>query len=187
MISTAPKSSGNSRGMLVTILAVAGVVGYVMAGFLPAQKLLLAKRRELRDKKQFIANAELKSAAVAPLQAQLAVARQHVDSWRKNSRAESGTVVLLGELATLAAKSGVVLHRMTPQDPATMETLRQQTIEIELEGSFSQVIQFLRGVELRCESIWLPQFEIKPAKEGGKNVQCALSVVVFADNRGNSG
>jgi Tfp pilus assembly protein PilO len=173
--------------MIVTILAVAGVVAYVMLVFLPTQKAITAKRREVREKRQFIANANLQSANIAQLEQQFESARFHVEAWRKHSRLESGTVALLGELASLAGQSGVILHRLTPQDPTTMETLRQQTIEMEVEGSYSQIMSFLRGVESRPETIWFPHLELQPIKEDAANVQCALSVVVFADNRGNSG
>jgi hypothetical protein len=68
-----------------------------------------------------------------------------------------------------------------------LETVRQHTLEIEVEGAYSQVVEFLRGIESRPESIWVPYAALQPAQEDGTNVQCALSVVVFADNRGNSG
>src|SRR4029079_18251776 len=137
-----PTKSSDSRGMLVMILAVVGVVAYVFVGFLPAQKKLASKRRELREKRQFIANADLKSATVNQLDQQLQAARKHVDSWRDHSRMEAGTVVLLGELASLAAKAGVILHRVTPQDPTNLDTLRQQGLEIDIEGTYSQILEF---------------------------------------------
>ena len=172
-MNTLPTKSGTSRGLLVTILAVAAVIVYVMFGFLPVQKGLMAKRRELHEKQQFIANADLKSATVPQLEQQLLAVRQHVDGWRQHTRAESGAVALMGELASLAAKSGVILHRLTPQDHSTMETLRQQPLEIEVEGAYSQVIDFLRGIESRPETVWVPHIEMKPAREDGGNVQCA--------------
>jgi Tfp pilus assembly protein PilO len=100
---------------------------------------------------------------------------------------EGGTVALLGELASLAAKAGVILHRVTPQDPNNLETMRQLGLEIDVEGTYAQILVFLQGVEARPETIWIPRVEMKPSQEAGANVQCALSVVVFADNRGNSG
>ncbi len=186
-MSTLPANPGTSRGLIVTVLAVAGVVGYVVVGFLPAQKAISAKRRELREKRQFIATAESKTGTAKQLEHQLETTRSHVDRWRQHSRAESGAVAMLGELATLARNSGVILHRLTPQDPTILETLRQQTLEVEVEGAYSQVIEFMRGIESRPETIWVQHFNLQPSKEDGKHVQCALSLVVFADNRGNSG
>jgi Tfp pilus assembly protein PilO len=186
-MSTPAAKPRKPRGLLVTVLSLAAVIGYVVVGFLPGQRALAAKRRELDEKRQFIATSELKSAQVAQLELELKNAKSHVDGWRRNSGAESSAVTMLGELANLARQSGVVLHRLTPQDPTTMETLRQQTLEIEVEGTFSQVVEFLRGVESRHEAIWVASLQLESSKQNGTNVQCALGLVVFADNRGKSG
>jgi Tfp pilus assembly protein PilO len=184
---TPSRSTSDSRGMLITIAAVAGVIGYVMVGFLPAQKALSAKRRELREKQQFIQNSNLRVGTVPQLEAQLKNTRQHVDHWREHAQLEAGGVRLLCDLASLAAQSGVILHRLTPQEPTTLDSLRQFTLELEVEGAYAHVLAFLRGVEERPETIWVPKFQLQPAGEDGGAVQCALSVVVFADNPGKSG
>jgi Tfp pilus assembly protein PilO len=182
------KRSGKPRGLAVTVLAVAGVVGYVMLVFLPAQKALNNKRRELQDKKQFIAGSNVKQAQAAQLEQQLKSARSHVDRWYEQAETAGSPVVMSGEIAALAKSAGVVLHRVTPQEPLTFETFGQQTFAVEVEGTYSQVFEFLMtGIESRPETIWVPKLDLGTSKEDGLSVQCALDIAIFADNRRNSG
>lgn len=182
----APEKS-KSRGLIVTIAAITGVVGYVFAVFLPGQRSMARQRQELRDKQQFIAAAAMNTAEAATLEEQMKAARQHVDRWRTHSAPESVGANLFGEIAALATESGVSLQRLTPQDPAALATLKQQTLDLKVEGNFSQLLEFLQGIESRPETIWVPRFELQSSAEDGKKVQCALSLVVFADNPKNSG
>jgi Tfp pilus assembly protein PilO len=182
-----PSKGNKTRGVLITGVALAGVIGYVVGIFLPGQKSIANKRKELLGKKQFIVNAELNTVAAEALEKELKDARLHVQRWREHASTESGGVALLGDLAGLAAGSGVALHRLAPQEPSTLNTLRQQTLDLEVEGTFASVIQFLHEMEARPESIWVPQMDLQPSPEDALMVQCTVSLVVFADNRGNSG
>src|SRR6188474_2599503 len=94
-----------SRGLIITILAVAGVIGYVVGIFLPGQKTMARQRRELREKQQFIAAAAMNTATTATLEEQVKTARQQVDRWRKHSAPESVGATLFGEIAALATES----------------------------------------------------------------------------------
>jgi Tfp pilus assembly protein PilO len=172
---------------MVTVLSVAAVVGYVMFVFLPAQKSLNAKRRELQDKKQFIAGAQVKQAQAVQLDQQLKAARAHIEPWQRHAESARSPVIMWGEIASLASTAGVILHRVTPQDPTKYETFGQHTFAVEVEGTYSQIFTFLTGIESRPETIWVPKLGLKVSKENGETVQCALDIAVFADNPGNSG
>jgi Tfp pilus assembly protein PilO len=176
-----------ARGLIVTVVAIAGTIGYVLGLFLPGQKAIARKRTELKDKQQFVATAGLTIASASGTEKDLQVARSHVELWRQNASAESGGVLLLGDLAALAAEAGVSLHRLTPQEPLLFDTVRQQRLDLEIEGSFANVIRFLQGVEERPETIWIPKLDMQASQEDAQKVQCGVSLVVFADNRGNSG
>src|SRR5688572_20884052 len=93
-----------SRGLIITIIAVAGVVGYVAGIFLPGQKTMARQRKELREKQQFISNATMNNALSASLDEQVKSAHQHVDRWRKHSSSESVGATLFGEIAALATE-----------------------------------------------------------------------------------
>jgi Tfp pilus assembly protein PilO len=187
MTATVVKSARKPRGMMVTVVAVAAVVAYVVFGFLPAQKSLNAKRRELQDKQQFIAGSQVKQAQVVQLEQQLKLTRTHLEPWRQHAKSAGSPVTMLGEIASLASAAGVELHRVTPQDPSKFETISQHTFAVEVEGSYSQIFSFLAGIESRPETIWVPKLALKISKENGQSVQCALDIAVFADNQGNSG
>lgn len=176
-----------SRGWLMTLGATSGLAAYVICLFMPGYKSIRSMRRELEEKRRFVTAANLQVSSLAQLDSQLMRTNQHVDKWRKSCPKDPNLVELLGKLAVLANQTAIRVHRLSPQETVNMAVLRQHPLVLEVEGTFSQVVDFLGRVEELPETVWVRQLKMKPSDQNGGTVQCELMLTVFADNREISG
>lgn len=181
------KTIGKSRSVLLTVLAVGGAVGYVGGVFFPSQKAILSKRTEIREKQKYIATADLEANLSVALEQSCQSAQAAVRQWRQQTGNRRGAAELLAGLSLLAKETEVTIHRLTPRESIEGEILRQQTFDLELSGDFPHVMQFLAGIEQRPEATWVTKLSLTGGGKDGEAVQGALSLVVFVDNRENSG
>jgi Tfp pilus assembly protein PilO len=176
-----------SRAWMYTLLAAACLVGYCAGVLIPGQASIAALRRDLHEKRQFVADVDRQMPQIEPLEAQLERARNRVDQWRAAAPQEPNLVHVLGKLANLARDCGIRLNRLNPQATTSMAVLRQHPLSLELEGTFSQLLSFLSGVEQMPETIWVRQIQLQSKSEAGETAQYDLMLTVFADNREISG
>lgn len=176
-----------SRSLAAVVGAVVFVVAYVLAVFLPGQQQVRQQRREIREKAQFIHKSANAADEAQELRQRSEQAQAVVETWRKNAPTGATQIQVLASCADLASESGVLLERLTPQEPTSLATLQIQNVAIEVAGPFASVMKFVAGLETRPETIWITKFQLEPGPEAGKDVHCGMTIAVFADNREKSG
>jgi Tfp pilus assembly protein PilO len=168
--------------------AVAGSLAAYAAFFIaPGQRTITRLKRELTDKKQFLASHGQQSESLAQCEDQMEQCLRHINRWRQASPQEPNLVEFLGRLAVIAANAGVRMNKLTPQPPIAMVSIRQHPLSLELEGDFTQLLTFLGNVEEMPETIWIRNIYLRPDSQDKSIVQCELTLTVFADNREISG
>lgn len=171
----------------LTLAGAAGLAAFVGLFLVPAQRSLSSLRREVAEKRNFVAQVELQAASVQDLEAHLARTQEHVTGWRKSAPSEPNLVEFLGRLGQLADQAGIRVHRLTPQLPVDLKVLRQHPLSLELEGEYPQLVAFLSHLEELPETVWIRHLQVTPHRQNEKHVQCELILTVFADNREISG
>lgn len=176
----------NSKSLTLTIAISGAVLGYAFLVFMPIQRSIGALRGELDAKRLFILEAEKLKAEVVELEARLKQAQFVVERWQQNAPSDEDMSTLIGQVSVLASETGAVPGRITPRDPITLAALRRHPAELAVEGTYLQLTDFLRRLELLPKTVWISNLRLEPAGEDGETLRCEISFSVFADNSGDS-
>ncbi|MGE0758306.1 MAG: type 4a pilus biogenesis protein PilO [Pirellulaceae bacterium] len=171
----------------LTLACTAGLAAFVGLFLVPAHRSLSSLRREVSEKRNFVAQVELQAASAPDLEALLTRTREHVTGWRTSAPSEPNLVGFLGRLGQLADEAGIRVHRLTPQLSVDLKVLRQHSLTLELEGEYPQLVSFLSRLEELPETVWIRHLQVTPHRQNATHVQCELILTVFADNREISG
>ncbi len=174
-----------SRWILVAP-AVAAAAAYLYFLFLPGQRSIASLHEELNAADQFIAQVEAFGPAIEATRQQLDKTRQHVDQWQQAAPTEHGLSAVFGRINGLAKESGITTTRFEPQPAIPYDRLRRLPVAVTCVGSFGQTCQFLQALERQEETIWAESLQMQRTGKDGKDVECELTLAIFADNPGKS-
>jgi Tfp pilus assembly protein PilO len=178
---------GLFRNSWVVTLTLAGlVVAYLFLYFLPKRKGIDAKRAELSGVTDFLQQAEIAASALQANRAVLEKTNRYNAKW-KPPRAEEPAIC--GQVVALADAAGATLATLSPIESTSnepYERIRRIPVEVECSGSFAQISRLLDGLERLDQAIWVDTFLMEKSGEDGENVQCKLTLAVFADNPDDS-
>jgi len=169
---------------LLFALAVGSTVGFV---FLPRQKALAELRDELEAREQYIQQSEHLDVSIVRMENDLNAVRKYVDNRASQAPADGDLDIVFGSIATEAKESGVVTHRFQPHEQDENESaVRRMTATLVTEGDFCQFFGFLRRMEQLPLAFWIDGLQLQPAGDETDRLNCEMTLVIFADNRGNS-
>lgn len=171
---------------MLTLLVSGSAIAYVFFVFLPIQKSIAGLRSELDSKRKFILEAQQLGAKVIELEERMESARALVNDWREHAPSEDEMATFIGQLSVLASEAGATPGRITPRESIGLASLRRHPAELAVEGSFSQLSEFLRRLESLPKTVWITKLNIQPTRENGEALRCEITFSVFADNSGNS-
>jgi len=174
-----------SHWTLIAAGAVAAAV-YVYFVFLPAEGSLGGLRAELASAEQFIQEVEAYGPAVKATRHESEKTQKYVQQWEESAPSEAELSALFGRIHQLAKESGSTTTRFEPQAAVQYEKIRRFPVLMACTGSFGQVCQFLQALEGQKETIWIESLKIERSGEDSKDVQCELTMAIFADNPNNS-
>jgi len=174
-----------SRWILVApAVAAAGAYFYFL--FLPGQRSLASLHEELNAAEQFIAQVEAFGPAIEATRQQLDKTRQYVDQWEQTAPTEDGLSGVFGRINRLAKESGITTTRFEPQPAILYDSVRCLPVAVTCVGSFGQICRFLQALEGLEETIWVESLQMQRTGEDREDVECGLSLAIFADNPGDS-
>ncbi len=171
---------------IVTVPAVAAAAAYVYFFFIPTQRSIAGIRGELNAADDFIAQVEAFGPAIEATRDQLETTEQYVERWHQAAPDEEGLSAVFGRISRQAKLSGITTTRFEPQPAIPYDTLRRVPVAVTCVGSFEQVCRFLRALEGLKETVWVEAVQMERFAEDGGEVQCELSLAVFADNPDDS-
>jgi Tfp pilus assembly protein PilO len=168
---------------LITLTLAGAATAYLMLVFLPCKRTIAERRRELRNKQEFILSAGQVRTQIHAVAEDLARTRDYYDAWRGRPANSAGVAALFGEIAELARTAGVRTTRFAPGAAIEYEQLRRIPATLVCVGSFVQVQAFLAGLEASTQRIWVKELKLEGSRESGETVECELNLAIFADNR----
>jgi len=166
---------------IVTVpVAVVGVI-YVVFFFLPGKRAIGELRDRIQAHQEGIDQAAMVAAVLPAVQKDLKKAEDYNTAWEKNAPAVAEAAALHGKINALALAAGAELTRLDPG-----ERIQQIPLSVRCTGSFAQISGFLRSLEELPETLWIDSLNLESPEENRGIVQCEITLVVFADNPGNS-
>ncbi len=167
---------------IVTLSLAAIATVYVAFVWLPGHRAIIALRGQLQAKQTFVAQSTGLSAAVVAAEQELAKAEAVTGSWEEVAPREKDTSSLYGKIDALAKKAHLAIGRFDPQPFVLREKVWQIPITMNCTGTFSEIYQFLRGIEGLPATIWVDFLRIEKPPANSKDMKCELKLVVFAGN-----
>ncbi len=170
---------------MVTLPLAAGAVAYVVLVFLPGQRTTAELRSEIRDKREYLAHAESLGAALVAGEQELRFAREYQRPWRSHAPKWRQISELYGELHRLEKGSGVQTTRFDPRPVVHRESVSEVPVSVDCIGSFASAFTFLHSLESIPVEIWVKRIRLSSLQLDRENIQCAIDLVIFADNCDN--
>jgi len=167
---------------LITLTLVGAVTAYLMLVFLPGKRTIAERRRELRNKQEFILSAGQVRTQIHAVEEDLARTRDYCDLWRGRPATSAGVAALFGDITERARTAGVHTTRFVPGTAIEYEHLRRIPATMVCVGSFVQIQAFLAGLETAKQRIWVKELKLEGGRGSGETVECELNLAIFADN-----
>jgi Tfp pilus assembly protein PilO len=70
--------------------------------------------------------------------------------------------------------------RFDPQAHQRYQILHKLPLEMEVQGAFAQVFDFVRRLESLEAPIWVEEVSLEPVSENSEDLQCELKMAIFA-------
>ncbi len=173
--------------VLIFLLLGLAVISSVAFVFLPREQAIAKLRTELETRELFILQNQHADAHIVSIEHDLEAARAYVDARVGSVPTDAEPVSVFGRIASEAKNSGAVTQSFQPRKPDDEQSLiRRSTAIMVTEGSFSQIFDFLGRLERLPIPLWLDDLQLQVADEDTNRLSCEMTLVIFADNRGNS-
>jgi Tfp pilus assembly protein PilO len=180
----------NSRRIVLVLLLVLlglAVISTVSFVFLPRERAAANLLAELDTRENFIRETQHLDAMIFTMENELKAARTYVDARDGTIPTDAELVSVFGKIASEAKDSGVVTQSFQPQKPDNDQSpIKRSTATLVIEGCFQEIFDFLGRLERLPVALWLDELQLQKADEGTNRLSCAMTLVIFADNRGNS-
>jgi Tfp pilus assembly protein PilO len=171
----------------VTLPIAAAAIGYMWFVFFPTARLIHETHDEIREKQEFITQCETLHEMVAQLEQNLAESKQFTQQWRRVTPAAGQLSTLFGKISDQMRLSGVTATRFEPQLEVALQTMYRAPVQIELAGSWEQILQLLAAMERLPEGVWVDEVKLERSSETGKDVKGELKLEIFAGDFKKSG
>lgn len=185
------KSMLKRRSLIITTVLATAAVAYVVLIFLPKQKAISELQAELIEKQEYILRADQLISALQLTQLELDGASAFVTDWENTAPTKD---TLFGDIESDARAAGVAMPLFDPQTVVEMETVSQVPVVIAIEGSFSEIFDFVARLEARPNTIWMEGLAVQPTEPEMiwglfplERLRCEMTLLIFADKSDFSG
>lgn len=136
------------RENLLTILGLAVlVVGFLFVVYFPGRTATAKTRAEIEQAKQSIRNLPLRIAELESLKKEVARRQDFLNRTESLMPSSVDLHELLGHVAKLAEETNLNITQTKLLDPVEYGSYRAIPIQIGFQGRFSDVMQFIQGLE----------------------------------------
>ena len=172
---------------IVAVPVVAVAAAYLCFSFVPGQQAIDQLREELSAAEEFVEQVEAFGPAMEITRQECERTRTYVRAWEESAPSEEELSELFGRINLLAKASGTTTTRFDPQPPVVYDEIRRIPVLFACVGSFGQICGLLQELERLEQSVWVEELRMEGSGVDGENVQCDLTLAIFADNPENSG
>jgi Tfp pilus assembly protein PilO len=160
-------------------LAAAGIL-YLAFSFFPTSRAISQVREEIRTTENVISQSASLALSLSQTEAELKRTKEYTGAVRQRLISRSALSALIGRISREADMAGARTTRIEPQPAAEFETLRVVPVIYKANGGFVEISRLLTGLEGLPEPVWLEDVQLTAARESGQNVECDLTLAVFA-------
>jgi Tfp pilus assembly protein PilO len=164
---------------LVAALAAAGAVAYLVWGLLPQRAALAELQHHLAEKQQFATQGTRVAEELAQATEELLVAQDYAWRWSGAAPRQESLITLFRDINHLSQIAGTRNLRLEPAPVESLATLWRSPVSLSIEGSFPQLFEFVRGVELLSAGVQLTSIEIDPATANPGSLRMRGTLTVF--------
>jgi Tfp pilus assembly protein PilO len=172
--------------LLITIALGGAVLAYAFFVFMPMQESIRRLHDDVRQKQTEIYQSEQLLAAIVATERELADTQDFIRNWRNKASGASGLTGVFAQVTQDAHESGVKTLRFAPQMIQRRETLDELPLEMEVQGPFSKIFDFVHRLETLEASLWVRELSVERASENSEDLKCELKMAIFAARTDNS-
>lgn len=166
---------------LVVILPMIGIgVGYLLLMFLPNFREMQKQRDMIQLKRTFIAKTESLQGEISELQADVLRTQKFCADWAAKAPTESEMAPFHMQVNKCVSEAGASVTGFDPQEPVAMKTVDRIPVTLRAAGTFKQVHTLLAKLEALPETIWMENLRLKSAGKNTEQMDCEVTLVVFA-------
>lgn len=175
-------------GSWLLTAALAGLsIAYLWLVFLPNNRNIGELKRQLLDKQSYVGDATTLPAKIEVARSDFKNADAYVRDWASALPAGGDLLPMVGAIHREVQLAGATVTQLEPQAEVPMQSIRQMSILLVCRGEFAQIEQAVGQLQQLPGTVWLDTVRIKPISKDGKDVQCEVNLVIFADKLENSG
>jgi Tfp pilus assembly protein PilO len=167
---------------IITVPLVAVAITYMALQWLPGHRDIETMQEQVESQRQFVEQSTDIQAALNAAQRELDKAESVTRKWEQAAMHERQMLVLYEKITGLAKQAGLTLAKFDPQCAVDYERIRELPISIRCSGRFSQVHEFLRGLERLHVTIWEKAVKLEKINANAKDIKCELELAVFSNN-----
>lgn len=171
---------------IVTLPLVAAAVAYMLLFYLPGNRAIGKLQDQIKTKQDYIVGAESLVTALRIVRQKHKEAQANNAAWQENAPVQGELSSLYGKISELAKAAGTTTTRFDPQPPVLYDTIRQIPLVVGCTGSFSQIYEFLRGLESLPAEIWASKLRLDRTEGSAGTTGCELNLAIFTNNSDNS-
>ncbi len=176
------------KSLWIVFVVLAAVVAlYAGLVYLPQHQALARLSEELDTKRNYVEQTGDVILAIQTVQDELERTNAYNRHWQEHTPGERELANLFGKLSELARAAGTTTTRFDPEPIVVQAHVRRIPVTMGCRGTFEQVHRFLRELEALPQAIWIERLRIEKVPQFGETVDCEVSLVIFADNPGDSG
>ena len=165
---------------IVTAPLVGASLLYIGFVLLPKKRSMDELRASIQTKREYIGQAESLRPIIDRTERENAVDRKYVRAWQDRAPHENELAKVYAQINHLAHDAGATVTRFDPSESMPLEMIHPVTINVDLEGQFTQIYQFIAGIENLPETIWIERLHLEGKGGDRKNVMGSAKLVVFA-------
>ena len=175
------------RSWIITSAIAAVSLGYTFLLFLPGQRSIDELRSKLRNRQEFISQAQGLNLAIQAAEEEAEHADEFSRAWESNAPDDEQLARLFARMTRLAREAGTTALRFEPQEVVPMHSLKRVPVRLGAQGTFQQIFGMLEGLESLPQTIWVKEMRLHATGENGGPLRCELNLEVFTVNRAISG
>jgi Tfp pilus assembly protein PilO len=173
------KTLRSSQWALLAVLSVAGAVAYVFWGFLPSRTALADLERQIAEKEIAAAEGTRVAEQIAQTTDELLAARSCAKDWSDVSPTQESLITLFRDINQLSQAAGTRNLRLEPDPVETLAAVWRAPVNVSIEGTFPQLFDFVRGVELLSGGMEFTSLEIQRASGDAEALRMKATLTIF--------
>ncbi len=185
-----PQKPGASRKRMLMLVVAGGLTGlYAYFFAIPIQTSSSQIRGEIEQQQAFIESAETIEKDLDRLTSKYDALQQITSRWQGDAPHFDNIAPLLGKLTQDANRFEVDVIRLEQHQVIQKESIADVRVLFVGEGSFRNIFDFVNSVDQLKASIWLEHVQLSTENSGRlnpENIQCEMTLRIFADNFGYS-